>query len=682
MTATVLILDDRGVDRELLSTVLGYAGYKTLEASSGAVALELAQAKQPNLIITDIVMPDMDGYGFVRALRSDERINGIPVVFCTATYNSTEVDQLAAASGVSHILSKPCEPEEIIRVVAEALDSDRELVAQFEPDMFDAERLSVVNRKLIENVQELETANQELEQLQAELRESQRQTAESLTLLETIQAAAPIGIGFVDREFRVVRMNAPLAAIMGLPVELQLGRTLPEVVPDIWPRAEAIYRHVLETGEAVVNREVRGEVLSAGGEPRLLLVSHYPVRLEAEVIGVGVVVADITERRQAESFRSAVVQNMAEGLCVLDSDDRLLLLNQAAVRLLGYGEDELRGRLFHAAIGEPASARRPTSERDSAIQRARAEQAQITVAEDVFVRKDGTLLPVAYSVSPLEVASGGTGLVVVFRDATDERNERERVKRELDSLTWVGRTRDALEEGRLILYSQPIVPLGTGEPSEELLIRIIDRDGTVVPPGTFLPVAEKYGLIAEIDRWVAIRAIELVASGRRMQANLSAESIGNVELLTTIRDELSRSGGDPSKLTFEITETGLIRDGQQGEDFAHALVELGCSLALDDFGTGFASLTYLKRLPISFIKIDIDFVRALPSSTANQHLVRAIVNLAQGFGQRTIAEGVEDERTLELLREYDVDFAQGFHLGRPAPLITETAPTTSSGGRG
>ena len=259
--------------------------------------------------------------------------------------------------------------------------------------------------------------------------------------------------------------------------------------------------------------------------------------------------------------------------------------------------------------------------------------------------------------------------MIVFRDITEEKAERARVRRELDSLTWVGRTRDALEEGRMILYSQPIVPLtGTDGASQELLLRMVGRAGEIIPPGSFLPAAEKFGLIGDIDRWVVAQAIRLAAGGRRVQANLSGASVGNAALLSEIERELEETGADASRIVFEITETALMRDVNAGVAFADSLVHLGCGLALDDFGTGFGSFTYLKRLPITFLKIDIEFVRNLASNPANQHLVKAIVNLAQGFGQQTIAEGVEDEETLELLREYGVEFAQGFHLGRPAPI--------------
>jgi EAL domain-containing protein (putative c-di-GMP-specific phosphodiesterase class I) len=260
-------------------------------------------------------------------------------------------------------------------------------------------------------------------------------------------------------------------------------------------------------------------------------------------------------------------------------------------------------------------------------------------------------------------------VVVVFRDITEEKKEQVAVQRELDALAWVGRIRDAIDENRLVLHSQPIVPLAGGPPSEELLLRMIGRDNEVILPGSFLPVAEKYGLIGEIDRWVITQASRLAATGRRViEANLSAASIGTPDLLAFIEQQIRDARADPANLVFEITETALMHDITAGEAFARGLATLGCGVALDDFGTGFGSFTYLKKLPITHLKIDIEFVRDLITHPDNLHVVKAIVSLARAFGLKTIAEGVEDEQTLTLLRTEGVDFAQGFHLGRPGPI--------------
>ena len=497
---------------------------------------------------------------------------------------------------------------------------------------------------------------------------AERETAEALTLLETLQSTAPVGLGFVDREFRIRQMNESLASVNGLPVEQQLGRTVQEVVPDLWDQIEPVYREVLDTGRPVLNQEQHAGGPGSPGDSRSWLASYYPVRLEGEIIGIGLVVLDITERKLAEDFRSVVMDTMAEGLCVADADGRTTMLNAAASRMLGWTEDELRGRLMHEAIHHQHADGSPYPREDCELLTALKERRAIRTTDDAFTRKDGSIIPVACSAAPLLNGDNVRGMVVVFRDTTEEQAEHARVRRELDALSWVGRIRDALDEGRMVLYSQPIVPLGDGAPAEELLIRMIGPTGNVIPPGSFLPVAERYGLITEIDNWVVGQAATLAATGRRVELNLSAESVAGPGMLNFIRERLHDSGARPQDLVFEITETALMRDAGAGEDFVRGVAELGCGLALDDFGTGFGSFTYLKKLSVDYLKIDIEFIRDLVASEANRHVVTAIVSLAHAFGQQTIAEGVEDAETVEVLRELGVDYAQGYHFGRPAAI--------------
>ena len=139
-------------------------------------------------------------------------------------------------------------------------------------------------------------------------------------------------------------------------------------------------------------------------------------------------------------------------------------------------------------------------------------------------------------------------------------------------------------------------------------------------------------------------------------------------MLSFIEEEIRRTGADPVDLVFEITETALMTDLRAGAEFARSLAGLGCGLAIDDFGTGFGSLVYLKKLPITQLKIDIEFVRDLATNQANRYVVEAIVRLAKAFNVRTVAEGIEDVATLECVRAAGVDFGQGFYLGRPAPI--------------
>ncbi|HET6449037.1 MAG TPA: EAL domain-containing protein [Conexibacter sp.] len=242
-------------------------------------------------------------------------------------------------------------------------------------------------------------------------------------------------------------------------------------------------------------------------------------------------------------------------------------------------------------------------------------------------------------------------------------------------ITWAERIREALEEDRFTLYAQPIVDLSDGEVRQhELLLRMVDERGDVIPPAAFIGIAERFDLMQDIDRWVVARAIRLMAEQKRagrelvFEVNISGSSTGDPELLTIIEHELAEGGVDPVNLVLEVTETTAVANIPRAQQFASRLAELGCRFALDDFGAGFGSFYYLKHLPFDLLKIDGEFVRSCTTSTTDQLLIRAAVDIARGLGKKTIAEYVEDEETVALLRKLGVDYAQGFHIGRPGPL--------------
>ncbi len=192
-------------------------------------------------------------------------------------------------------------------------------------------------------------------------------------------------------------------------------------------------------------------------------------------------------------------------------------------------------------------------------------------------------------------------------------------------------------------------------------------------PGAFLGVAERLGLIHAIDRWVVRDAIALVAAHPRLSfaVNVSGASMDDDDLLALVPRELARTGADPSRLAFEITETATIARMDDARRFGEALTGLGCQLAIDDFGTGFGSFFYLKHLPVSYLKIDGDFI-ANPRSRTDELVIEAIVGMARALGKRTIAEFVGDDATIALLSALGVDYAQGYHIGRPIPVAELT----------
>jgi diguanylate cyclase (GGDEF)-like protein/PAS domain S-box-containing protein len=240
---------------------------------------------------------------------------------------------------------------------------------------------------------------------------------------------------------------------------------------------------------------------------------------------------------------------------------------------------------------------------------------------------------------------------------------------------WLERIKRALDEESFIVFCQPIADIQTGETSQyELLVRMEDENGQIVPATAFLATAERFDFVQQIDRMMIRKAIRLIAEhsahGRdyKLEVNISAKSIGDPELPQMIERELAESGIDPSLLVLEITETTAIANMDEAVEFATRLSRLGCGFALDDFGRGFGSFYYLKHLPLNYLKIDGDFIRNLAQNLVDQQVVKAVVQVAKALGYKTIAEYVQDEATVLALRHYGVDYMQGYHVGRPRPL--------------
>lgn len=241
---------------------------------------------------------------------------------------------------------------------------------------------------------------------------------------------------------------------------------------------------------------------------------------------------------------------------------------------------------------------------------------------------------------------------------------------------WSRRIRDAIAHGRFALACQPIVDVASGGiESYEILIRMLDENEQLVLPGGFLPAAERFGLAVDIDKWVISNAIETLVAQRkhvpnlRYSINLSGRTLVDLQVLDLITAKLAETGLDAAALTFEVTETTAIADMAAAEKFLRHLQRIGCRTALDDFGSGVSSFAYLQDLPIDTIKIDGRFVRNIATNPVDRAMVKAMNEIAHALGKRTVAEFVENEAALTVLREYGVDFAQGFHLGRPDVVL-------------
>ena len=254
----------------------------------------------------------------------------------------------------------------------------------------------------------------------------------------------------------------------------------------------------------------------------------------------------------------------------------------------------------------------------------------------------------------------------------------ETLEKRQSEMQVVSKISSALEHDRFVLHAQPITPTtGTDDLWEhvEILVRMLDVDGKIVPPNDFIPAAERYGLMGDIDRWVVenvFRAYQtrMRDTGTRMTCaiNLTGQSMSDEKLLEFIRQKLVEYEVPAERICFEITETAAVQNLGTASRFIHELRKLGCSFALDDFGSGLSSFAYLKNLPVDYLKIDGSFVRDMLQDKMNSAIVQACYQIGVALGIKTIAEFVEDKDTLAALAEIGVDYSQGWGISRPRPL--------------
>jgi len=241
-----------------------------------------------------------------------------------------------------------------------------------------------------------------------------------------------------------------------------------------------------------------------------------------------------------------------------------------------------------------------------------------------------------------------------------------------DDAKWVPQIRRALKEDGFQLVFQPVVNVADGHVSHyETLLRMIDEGGELLSPAKFIPVAERMGLIHHIDLWVVSHAIDYISAlGQEKEdicftINLSSHALQGDFLLPVLKQKLESTWISPSRLTFEITETAAVSNFEKTRQMVSRIRALGCRFALDDFGAGFSSFSYLKNFPVDYLKIDGQFISNLAVDTADQVLVRSMIDIAHSLGKKAIAEYVSNPEILRLLKEFGVDYVQGYLLGKP-----------------
>jgi PAS domain S-box-containing protein len=472
------------------------------------------------------------------------------------------------------------------------------------------------------------------------------------------------GVWTWDIDSGVVQWSDALRRIYGLEPGMFGGTPEAFVAflhPDDRERVWAlISRAVSEVGDFAFERRI----VRADGEERTLLSRGHALTNGQHNVRVVGVCQDDTDQRDAASVighserrMRAIIDNTPSIVAVKDLDGTYLMANRETAVVLGAHPDDVIGRkcaeLFPADIAERLLA---------ADRRAAAEGT--AVYDEAVLYRNGE--PRDYLTVTFPLPEGEGRAVETCTIGTDVTEIRRLESRRRERIEWGGRLTAAVNENRLLAYAQPVVDVITGHAfANEMLVRLRTTDGTLLQPVGFLVAAERLGLVQVIDVWMVERALQ---RGLPCTVNISSVTLCDSGARKEIADLLGASPAQAEQIVFEITETAAVEHLDAAVAFAKAVQALGCALALDDFGTGFGSFTYLRMLPLSYLKIDISFVRDLIHSKDDERVVQSIVGTAQRFNLRTIAEGVEDEPTLVLLRQLGVDYAQGFYVGRPAPL--------------
>jgi EAL domain-containing protein (putative c-di-GMP-specific phosphodiesterase class I) len=234
---------------------------------------------------------------------------------------------------------------------------------------------------------------------------------------------------------------------------------------------------------------------------------------------------------------------------------------------------------------------------------------------------------------------------------------------------------NAIAADKFVLHYQPILNIQTNVVSHfECLIGLQQDDGQIMMPGDFIGHAEELGLIGQIDRLVLKKAVDKLMDFKhqgkdfKLTVNLSGHSFNDATLFEDISRLVNVPEIDTGKLIFEITEAAVVSNFAAAEKLIDQIKALGCLLALDDFGLGFSSFYYLRNFPVDYVKIDGSFIRQIDESKDDKVFVKALTGVAQAFGKKIVAEFVENESVLTTLKEFGIDYAQGFHIGKPERL--------------
>jgi diguanylate cyclase (GGDEF)-like protein/PAS domain S-box-containing protein len=587
-------------------------------------------------------------------------------------------------------------------------------------------------RASLNSIQALKDTELNLRKTLARLEQAnalQDQTSQSLraerSRLLALLSAMNFGVVFVDREQRIIYSNPAFADVWSIPDrESMLGQSLFEALS----KAEDVVSD-LEVFSARLAEIVSNQLAASNTElsllsGRVLRLQVFPVLDDAGVcMGSVLLHEDITLAREAQGQLAFLAErDPLTGLFNRRRFERELgeRIEHAArakqrVALLFFDLDEFKSvndmfghRMGDTVLMQVASEIRTQLRKNEFFARIGGDEFALLVSDvseehlrtlcERLMRVVGALsfslgevrlsltssLGVAvypeHAGNPQELIAHADAAMYQAKDAGKNtwrvyQPDHTATLRQRSLVTWNDRIRHALRHDAFEIHLQGVYETKSrGLRYHEALLRMPDEaTGKLLSPQAFIGFAEKSNLIIDIDKWVVSKVIEILARDPAMGAlsvNVSGRSFDEPDMGDFIARALKERGVDPRRLYVEITETAAIRDMREAQRFIESLHATGCQVCLDDFGTGFSTFAYIKQLPVDVLKIDGMFIRGLAHERDNQVFVKAMLDIARGFGKLVVAESVEDEQTLEILRAYGVDMAQGYVFDRPHPIAS------------
>ena len=740
---TILVVDDKTNNLQLLSTYLRKAHYKTLIAQNGAKALKIARKMHPDIILLDVMMPEIDGFEVCRQLKEDTVTKDILVIFMTAlteTSNKVEGFNLGAVD----YITKPVEEQELLARIATHLTLDslyknslkRTAQRQLLFEISDRIRQSLDLQSIfktatveIKNLLDCDFVGLiSLRKSKIKVEASSRSSRIELDRTkafeysyfcpdrETYNAYLRGHIEIIEErskvDFTSISLLNPRSRLI-LPILIQNANYTSgffSSAEDTISVSNILYGWLVvdrysssrcwESAEISIVKEITNQ-LAVGIKQGLLHQQLSQLALLDSLTRVYNRRSFDRQLKREWGRLRRVPAPLSLIMCDVDcfkiyndvyghqQGDRCLQQIAKAIAsalkrpgdiLARYGGEEFVVILPHtpqngaSQVGE--SIRQAVknlkiphhnSSVDSVV------TVSLGIASTIPNNIDNTqLLVEAADLALYQAKERGRDCVAVYPESISHSKDRQELK-----IRWIKRLRQALDRNLFSLYAQQIAPLKGNDDRQsfEILLRLTDRKDRVILPGVFLDIAERNFLMTDIDTWVInnlFAALEQAENKNwdyhRFSINLSGSSLNNESFLKFLKQKLADCSLPGKLFCFEITESVAVLDLERVVDFIHSLKEIGCSFALDDFGKGVSSLTYLKSLPVDYLKIDGSFIRELNVNPSSKIMVEAIEHIAKGIGLKTVAEFVENEHILKSVKDLDVDYAQGFHVGYPKAL--------------